>query len=407
MPRIITVLFAPMLHKWNVGHGGWLRQSSKDQGCTERGRTTIEQLDPVLIRQFRDKMNDDYHYIMHKYCDVNGKNLWNVICSAMDWIEVAVDGIPTIQLANKNPNIASLNLMQLICALDLVVQSVKQLCRVFDQRYPYGNDHSLFEDKKTDDDYFKHIRAMFGVHPVNLKDDEERYYASWSTPHLKADFSVIVYSNQVGKEDQIYAIRIEDLFEYAGIRYGILRTLISHVESDYQLHLKQWMSQKIPDGLTIKEQIITLLRENEQRFGRGEAYWYQLGQLKQLFDVNESFFEHSHRAMIPAYKDALKIVVDEIQSNLQHMNVEELRSYNILNPFEEIPHSYDKGKLLTYLHNPDSDINARTLAEYALGAMVKHGVLPKAAMDYEQEELLLFLSAWEWERNRDRNHNRN
>lgn len=367
----------------------------------------MKQLDPILIRQFRDKMNDDNHYILHKYCDVNGKNLWNVIRSAMDWIEVAVDGIPTIQLANENPNVASLNLMQLICALDLVFQSVKQLSRVFVQCYPYENDHSIFKDKKTDDEYFKHIRAMFGVHPVNLKDDEERYYASWSTPYIKADFSVIVYSNQVGKEDQIYSIRIDELLEYAEVRYGILRTLIKRVETDYQLHVEQWRSQKIPDGVTIKEQIIYLLRENEERFGRGEAYWYQLGQLKQLFDVNESYFEDNHRTMISAYKNTLKIVVEEIQSNLQHMNVEELRSYNILDPFEEIPHSYDKGKMLGYLHNPDSDINSRTLAKYALGAMVKDGVLPEAAMDYEKKELLLFLSAWAWEKNKDRNHDRN
>jgi len=365
-------------------------------------------LDKDLIRQFRDKMNDDYHYVLHKYCDVNGKNLWNVICSAMDWIEVAVDGIPHIQLANKNPNVASLSLMQLICALDLVVESVKQLYRVFEQRYPCTNDRSVFKDKKTDDDYFKHIRAMFGVHPVNLKDDEERYYASWSTPHLKADFSVIVYSNQVGKEDQIYSIRIEDLFKYTQSRYSLLSLLITSVESDYQSHVEKRKSQQIPNGLTTRDQIDVLLRENEQRFGRGEAYWYQLEQLKQLFDVDDSFYDDNYRATISTYKHALKIVADEIQSNLQGMNVEELRNYNILAPFDDIPKSYYRGKLLTNLHNPESDINARTLAEYALGAMVKRGVLPKEAMDYERDELLLFLSAWQWEKNRRRrNHNRN
>lgn len=366
----------------------------------------MKELDKDLIRQFRDKMNDDYHYVLHKYCDVNGKNLWNVICSAMDWIDVAVDGIPYIQLVSKNQNVASLNLMQLICALDLVVESVKQLYRVFEQRYPCTNDRSVFKDKKTDDDYFKNIRAMFGVHPVNLKDDEERYYASWSTPHLKSDFSVIVYSNLVDKEDQIYSIRIDDLFEYAQRRYSLLSVLMAYVESDYQSHVEKRKSQQIPKGLTTRDQLDVLLRENEQRFGRREAYWYQLEQLNQLFDVDDSLFNDNHRASIIAYKEALRIVADEIQSNLQDMTVEELRNYNILDPFEEIPHSYDKSKLLTYLHNPESDINARTLAEYALGVMVKRGVLPEEAMDYERDELLLFLSAWQWEKSRCRSHNR-
>jgi len=367
----------------------------------------LKQLDRDLIRQFRNKMNDDYHYVLHKHYDVNGKNLWNVICSAMDWIEVAVDGIPHIQLASKNQNVASLNLMQLICTLDLVVESVKQLYRAFNLRYPYRNEHSVFNDTKTDDSYFKHIRAMFGVHPVNLTDDEEKYYASWSTPHLKADFSVIVYSNLVDKEDQIYSIRIDDLFEYTERRYSLLSVLITHVESDYQSHVKHWKTQKIPHGLTIEEQINVLLRENEQRFGRGEAYWEQLGQLKQLFDVDDSCFNDNHRASISAYKQALEIVADEIQSKLQDMNVEELRNYNTLDPFEAIPHSYDKAKLLTYLHSSENDINARILAEYSLGIMVKRGVLPEEAMDYERNELLLFLSAWQWEKGRRKNQNRN
>lgn len=365
-------------------------------------RYEMVKLERNLITKFRNKMNDNNHYVLHKYRDVNGKNLWNVICSAMDWIEVAVDGIPYIQLVHDNPNVASLNLMQLICALDLVVESVKQLYRVFEQPYPYSDDHSVFQDKKTDDEYFKHVRAMFGVHPVNLKDDEERYYASWSTPHLKADFSVIIYSNRVDKEDQIYSIRIADLFEYTHLRYNLLNDLIKYVENDYHTHLESWKNQQIPDGLTIKDQTDVLLRENEQRFGNGEAYWYQLEQLKKLFEVDDSFFDGKYRATISAYKRALKTVVDEIQRNLQAMNIEELHNHDILDPFESIPHSYEKEKLLTYLHDPDGDINTRTIAEYALGAMVRQGVLPEEALGYERDELLLFLSAWQWEKNSQR-----
>lgn len=77
--------------------------------------------------------------------------MWNVICSAMDWIEVAVEGIPYIELKHQNQNVASLNLMQLICAMDLIVESVQQLYRVFNQDYPYRNDKSIFKNEKTDD----------------------------------------------------------------------------------------------------------------------------------------------------------------------------------------------------------------------------------------------------------------
>jgi hypothetical protein len=334
---------------------------------------------------------------------MNGKNLWNVICSAMDWIEVAVEGIPYIQLGNKNTNVASLNLMQLICAMDLVTESTRQLYRVFELPYPYHNDHSIFGNEKTDDTYFKHVRAMFGVHPVNLTgENDERYYASWSTPKLEADFSVFVYSNQPDKESQIHSILIKDLFEYTNKRYCLLSDLIDLVERDYQTHLTNWKSKPIKGHLPTQEQIDILLHESGQRFETGEAYWYQLEELKKLFEIDDTFYDVRHRTTVLAYKDELKIVLDEIQHNLQHMNIEELKSYEILDPFESIPFGYDKGKLLAYLHDPDSDFNAKILADYALRSMVQKGVFPQEAMDYEREELLLYLSAWQWDQNKRR-----
>ena len=363
----------------------------------------MQELERDLIRRFRDKINDNHHFVLHKYRNMNGKNLWNVICSAMDWIEVAVEGIPYIQLGNKNENVASLNLMQLICAMDLVTESTRQLYRVFELPYPYHNDHCIFGNEKTDDTYFKHVRAMFGVHPVNLTgENDERYYASWSTPKLEADFSVFVYSNQPDKESQIHSIFIKDLFEYTIKRYSLLNDLIEHVEHDYQTHLINWKGNLILGYSATLDQIDILLHENEQRFGIGEAYWFQLEELKKLFEIDDTVYDVRHRVTVLAYKDELKIVLNEIQHNLQYMNIEELKNYEILYSFESIPFSYNKEKLLTYLRDPDSDFNARILADYALRAMVQMGVFPKEALDYERDELLLYLSAWQWDQNKRR-----
>lgn len=231
----------------------------------------MELLQRELINKFRNQINDNHHYVLNKYRDVKGKNFWNVICSAMDWIEVAVDGIPFIELKHKNQNVASLNLMQLICAMDLIVESIQQLYRVFDQNYPYRNDKSIFKSEKTDDNYFKHIRAMFGVHPVNLKDDDhERYFASWSTPHLRADFSVFVYSNRTDKEHEIYSITIADLFEYANKRYNLLNELIHKVQSDYEDHSERWKKKTIQMSTSVRDQLTILMKENKERFGQGE-----------------------------------------------------------------------------------------------------------------------------------------
>lgn len=364
----------------------------------------MRQLNGDLINRFRNKVNDNHHYVLNKYRDLNGTNYWNIICSAMDWIDVAVDGIPYIKLNHKNQNVASLNLLQLICAMDLIVESVHQLCRVFNMSYPYRDDKSIFKNEKTDDNYFKHIRAMFGVHPVNLKDDDqERYFASWSTPHLKADFSVFIYSNRTDKKEQMYSITIADLFDYTNKRYELLSSLISKIQSDYESQSVGWKLKEIEANPSIRDQINVLMHENKERFGEGEAYWYQLEELKRLFDVDYSIYDDEYLQIVQAYKSALQIIINEIRVNLQEMNIEELENYEVIDPFERISFSYEKGKLFSYLHNPDSDYAARSIAMYALRSMVEDGTLPEIALHYDQAELLLLLNAWQWDQNIGRN----
>lgn len=46
-------------------------------------------MDEQLIHVFRDRVNENY-FVLHRYKDCKGKNKWNCICSAMDWISVSV-----------------------------------------------------------------------------------------------------------------------------------------------------------------------------------------------------------------------------------------------------------------------------------------------------------------------------
>src|SRR5690625_7450242 len=94
---------------------------------------------------------------MNQYQNQQGKNHWNIICSCLDWIEVAIDGIPYIQYEHQNPNIASLNLMQLICSMDLVKESVNQLHRVFKLQNPFKKDNRIFQKEKSNDEHLKYI----------------------------------------------------------------------------------------------------------------------------------------------------------------------------------------------------------------------------------------------------------
>ena len=46
-------------------------------------------MDEKLIRKFRERV-DKNDFVLHVYKNIDGKNKWNCICSAMDWISVSV-----------------------------------------------------------------------------------------------------------------------------------------------------------------------------------------------------------------------------------------------------------------------------------------------------------------------------
>lgn len=203
-------------------------------------------LDISVINRFRKKVNER-NIIYSLFKNIDNKNYWNILCSCMDWIEVVAEGLPTIQIKYKNGfgtnHRDSLDLMQYIISIDILAEAIIQLFRILDpnKKYPLKNDRSIFKQSTiSDDKFFKHIRAVFGTHQVNLdsldgikKEDGERFYASWPSRGITKDYDYIVflYSNNPEKDDlNEFGLKINDINEYAAKRYYLLEILINRIE---------------------------------------------------------------------------------------------------------------------------------------------------------------------------------
>lgn len=114
-------------------------------------------MDRSLITQFRKKVND-HHLVWHMYHNRDGKNQWNIICSAMDWIDVVIDNISVDNLDRKNDNVSSVKMMTFINCIDVLWEAIQQLHRVFNKttQIPFEGDVSLFSNKmySTDDNEY-------------------------------------------------------------------------------------------------------------------------------------------------------------------------------------------------------------------------------------------------------------
>lgn len=191
-----------------------------------------------LIQKFRENVAIDDR-VFYIYRNVNGKDHHGIICSAMDWIEVVINGISIENLIQENPDASSINVITFISCVDILWEAIQQLYRVFYNEIPLREDKSVFKKNVSDNEYFKKIRACFAAHQVNLhqiyEDDEEdeRWFASWSgDAFVEEDFAVNLYSNIAGKKARTFKIRFDDLLRFAEKRYELLTNLIEKINQD-------------------------------------------------------------------------------------------------------------------------------------------------------------------------------
>jgi hypothetical protein len=318
-----------------------------------------DKIDIELITKFRDKVNSNSYFVLQRYKNVNEKNQWNIICSCMDWISVAIRNLHDMKSNNTNIDVLSMQTYLYISSIDIIFEAITQLHRVLacDNSIPFKNDNSFFQkntpfEHMDDNTYFKHIRATFGAHPVNLNDKSGQWFASW--PYKDSmneyDFQVRLYSNKINQDDITFGIKFSELNNFLNSRYSYLNDLIEMIDNQYDIYILEKKEQIINTDSNIIKQLEILLEEAKDRLNN-DYYVYAVIDLLKIFNTKLS----SNNSFEQKYKEDLKKVIDEIHKNLQTMKIVDLLTDNILYPDYPLSLSYEMSKLLPILSHPTYD----------------------------------------------------
>lgn len=276
-------------------------------------------LDEQLIIDFR-KLISENDIIVHIYCDYNGRNKWNAICSAMDWIEVAVTGIDTETLLYENTNQASIRFITFVCCVDILWEGICQLYRVLydTSDIPFSDERSIFRKEVSDNAFWKEIRAAFAAHTTNLdgtiKQGKEKRFASWSGGGFGTkDFSVIVYSSDPHKDVEFFDISFEEIFEFISKRYTYLYELGKKAEENVAQYCNQWRKKPI-----LNDSISTLRNENKNRL-ENDYINYRLDIIENVLSTKSA--NEQNRNLLSAYGEVLRLELQEIKKVLQTMDL--------------------------------------------------------------------------------------
>lgn len=314
------------------------------------------------ITNFRNIVNGNDQFVYHTYINNSGKDQWSLICSSMNWITVAIKYLEKFPQLDTNPDVKGMQIYSLISSIDIVIEAVMQLYRVFFEtkinKLPLKDRSTIFKKyvftDMDDDDYFKQIRACFGAHPVNLEGvnknkKENRLFASW--PYQDRcdngiDLQVQLYSNDPDTPDAIFGLSIKELMKYLESRYEYLNVISEKILDNYENRKLELAKTKIPIGKTIFETIKILQDENTIRFNKDE-YNGVLHEFYLLFETSleESEYEEDENT----FKNTLLPLLNEIHSNLQTMNLSSLQYEYLLDPESKLKQelSYELSKLST------------------------------------------------------------
>lgn len=361
-------------------------------------------LDIKVINDFRDFINSNSDYIYHKTHNKGGKNKFNIICSAMDWITVAVNNINEFSSDFERAQIDRycMHVFSYISTIDIILESVIQLSRVITEKNesPFKGECIFFSENtlSDDDEYFKHIRAVFGAHPVNLKNSEnsnERWFASWPTvPHFaKYDMQVFLYSNNPEKSDKVFGIYIKELNKYVKRKYLYIRFLKKFIEREYRDYVKlcqdsiiQYSGDVISDLMILQEELMKRLPND---------YVEELIEESILFLQAESTHSKNDNVVLE-FMAEVKAAVPDLKYAVQNLDYEEKESYKIFeyNTYEE--HHYEFQKYMEILSGKEDcleecffEVIANDLRPY---------VYLNSSMSYQEIKLLIYAGLYSYKK---------
>lgn len=297
------------------------------------------------INKFRDLVNSNDNFVKHVYENKDGKNLWNLICSCMDWLTVATEYLSILEISDSKIDVRVMQTYSFISSIDIIFESINQLHRVFvnpdSGTLPFKGERTCFNDRlfteEDDNSYFKSIRACFGAHPVNLKcgGKTSKRFASWPSNDDFGDgeLAIYLYSEEIGEDHKIMHLKYSELSSFLKCRYEYLDVISEKIEHEYS-EFKDRLSKQ---PIELKEDPLEQLRilKNESKYRFNSSYYNDI--IEELIMIFETPpLDNSIEHLANNYRKSLNPLITEIRENLQVMNICELEKAYLLNPKLEL-----------------------------------------------------------------------
>lgn len=303
-----------------------------------------------------------------------GEDKWSIICSVMHWFRVVEDYLCSDNLLKKNKKDYNWGEVYLfISAVDIVVKGINDIYKIVKNKdgiHLFYGENNIFGDKNKDDwNYFQNIRAIFGAHPTELKDNEEFIVATYPTPYNSIldrlhgttkgwDYYTFLWSKKKSKEflQESFGFKFEDINKYLDKYIVYLDSLYKEIITMIKDYKKEVARNKIEKNHNPIIQLNILEKEDKKRLN--SRYKYIIDVLRILINtkITNKYNQNEYEKYREKNIENVSILYDIIQNPEEEKQISKIEEVVFCNTeyFTNMS-SYYYTKLYEYWNNEDME----------------------------------------------------
>ena len=251
-------------------------------------------MDLTIINKLQNTINENQNISINKEFskrigkDIKKFNSWDIVCAIMDRIKDTCEYLNTLELNTGEYTRSAFDFINFINNAKVIVDCVNDFANVYDVSFKNENKSTeIFKQigKKgqgTDLKYFRYIRSLCSVHPNDTSrhseyqdnDFECSPFVLWNNGIYSDDndIHIVVYTSEVDKFPKNINMKIKDIFNFINYRYGLIKKIISAIESYQKEIIAQFKNRRINQPEEFKnyiEYLEYLKKEQNERLGDG------------------------------------------------------------------------------------------------------------------------------------------
>ncbi|MRH45119.1 hypothetical protein GH741_20975 [Aquibacillus halophilus] len=314
-------------------------------------------LNTEVLDELRNKVNEE-QYISYNKRHGNHR-AWDKICAIMDRLDDTVLFLNALKLNTGKHTRSAFDFFNFMNNASVVVECIKELAKIFnvpedqitksvDTFNQLGND-----GKGTDERYFKYLRSLCSVHPVETShhqtyqdnDFECSPFVVWNNQGIyndDCDIYVVVYTSKDGDLNKRIPIYMSQIFEYVKSRLDFVKEITSEIAQYQKKVISNFIKRPIKMKNAFEDYIDYLENLNKEIAERyGSEYTYRLDYIIKLFSLKLSNSKNKDKMSL--YLNSLKYSIEFLHNSMQNMSLEGFENTGLLYSGENVDASlYDE-----------------------------------------------------------------